>query len=969
MLKTACFFIGFLLSFWLKAQQLPLETYTPAQGLVDARINKIFQDSKGRMYFLTREGFSIFDGQRFDNYGTANNIGTEIFNDIVEDKNGTTRIFSFSGNVYTVTGNSITIDSSKKDILQETNKVFDIGNNEKLVLTNHFVLKEKNNAYKKLAINIPTSNYHDIENAIRFNNYLIFSSSNDNNRFKIYLYNYQTEQLCDSIINSRMLVTTANKEKVCFFSDSWHQYDTTALNNGKLKVIPFFLEETVPKNFSVSFAQFDNDNNLWLVSREKGYCRINPVNKKLTYYTTEEGILNSASSIFEDNEKNYWFISSGRGVQKLQRSPLVKVDAIDHNKLEFVSGISSSENNEAYINTSNGIFFANKKISSKKIEDRYSFYWQGQYWQFTDYKTLAGSGGTVFHMEQLIEHFVPKDIQTSHTAIDKEGRLLIAGNTVLLINKNYSLAYYKLPYFCDNVIADDNNTYWCFLRSNYVIRLELQNNVFVRTYYKLLYDLNPRYAIKWDNNIFMIGTRMNGIKIFQWQHEDLRPLGTIDKKNGLSNNFVNVLLQKNSKRLLAGTGTGLDMISFNAGDTIIENLSARNTIFSSFNNLVALKDSSVLCHTLDGQLFRLENADSLSSNFIPKVFIKDILVNSKPVDVTTQHRFTYNNNNFTFRVSAPSFLDNRNMKFHFVLTGNGGQWEQQTTSADFQTNNLLPGKYELAVTVQYPGKFYPDHQLRYAFVVTPPFWRTWWFIALTILLITGLIFSLVRRYYQRQLEKQKIVLEKELAIEQERTRMSRELHDGLGSMLSGIKHSFAAMRNQLALSDSESLKFHSNIDKLNESIKELRNISHSMASDSLLKYGLENSLRDYCRNISEPGVLTISFTAIDTGSIQLTEEQSFHIFRIVQELLQNILKHADAKHAILQISYNAKRLYIAVEDDGKGFEMNEIKHKKGLGLKNIETRVKILKGRIDYQSSSLKGTSVLIEVPCDAKNN
>jgi len=212
-------------------------------------------------------------------------------------------------------------------------------------------------------------------------------------------------------------------------------------------------------------------------------------------------------------------------------------------------------------------------------------------------------------------------------------------------------------------------------------------------------------------------------------------------------------------------------------------------------------------------------------------------------------------------------------------------------------------------------------------------------------------------------------LEKELAIEQERTRMSRELHDGLGSMLSGIKHSFTAMRNQLELSDSESLKFHGNIDKLNESIKELRNISHSMASDSLLKYGLENSLRDYCRNTSEPGVLAISFTAIDTERIQLTEEQSFHIFRIVQELLQNILKHADAKQAILQISYNAKRLYIAVEDDGKGFEMNEIKHKKGLGLKNIETRVKILKGRMDLQSSSLKGTSVLIEMPCDAKKN
>src|SRR5580765_262112 len=81
------------------AQQLPLETYTPANGLVDARVMKIFQDSKGRMYFLTREGFSIFDGQRFSNYGDEGNRHTEIINGITEYKDGTVRLYSFDGNI------------------------------------------------------------------------------------------------------------------------------------------------------------------------------------------------------------------------------------------------------------------------------------------------------------------------------------------------------------------------------------------------------------------------------------------------------------------------------------------------------------------------------------------------------------------------------------------------------------------------------------------------------------------------------------------------------------------------------------------------------------------------------------------------------------------------------------------------------------------------------------------------------
>ncbi len=966
--KTACFFIGFFLSFYVKAQQLPLETYTPEQGLVDARINKIFQDSKGRIYFLTREGFSIFDGQRFDNYGATDNRRTEIFTDITEYKDGTVKLFSFDGNMYTVVNNRVTIDSSQKNNLLELNKVFDIGNDEKLIITNYYIIKEKNNRFEKLRLNITNPGYLNLENAIAFKQYLLFSVFVSSKLPKIYLYNFETQQVTDSMINKSIYRLAADKENnLYFYSEGWQQFNTAALSSGKLQTTMASFAQLVPKDFRIFNIQFDNDNNAWLTNSEKGYCKLNLLDSSLQYFAVTSGILSNANFIFEDIEKNYWFVSSGRGVQKLQRSPLVKISTVDNTNLDFVLNITRNETGESYINSSAGLFLGNKKLSTAGILDRISFFWQDQYWKFTDYKTLAGSKGTVLQLDQLIPDYTAEDYQPSYPSIDNAGRLVISGKTLLLINKDYSVVVYKLPYFCDNIIADTGNIYWCFLRSNYVIRLQLQNNTFTPTYSKFFTTLNPRYVIKWNSNTFIAGTRLYGLQILQWLDGDLKITGGLNKKNGLSNNFVNVLLKKNNYSLLAGTGTGLDRITFAGKDTIIENLSARNSIFSSFNNLIALNDSSVLCQTLDGQLLRYVPLDSISINFLPTAFIKKIIINNSPIDPAAQNRFGYNNNNFEFNISAPSFVDNRNTRFHFMLTGNHEHWEQNTTAADFQINNLLPGSYQLTVTVQFPGKVYPDQQLNYAFVITPPFWKEWWFILLAALLATAAIFSAIRRYYLRKLEKQKTVLEKELAIEQERTRMSRELHDGLGSMLSGIKHSFAAMKNQLELSDSDNLKFHSNIDKLNESIKELRNISHSMASDSLLKYGLENSLSDYCRNINEPGVLNISFAAIDTGRIQLTEEQSFHIFRIVQELLQNAIKHADAKHAILQISYNAKRLYITVEDDGKGFEMNDVKHKKGLGLKNVETRVKILKGRIDYQTSFLKGTSVLIEVPCTSK--
>ena len=109
-----------------------------------------------------------------------------------------------------------------------------------------------------------------------------------------------------------------------------------------------------------------------------------------------------------------------------------------------------------------------------------------------------------------------------------------------------------------------------------------------------------------------------------------------------------------------------------------------------------------------------------------------------------------------------------------------------------------------------------------------------------------------------------------------------------------------------------------------------------MYTDNSLKHGLENSLRDYCQFIGSSSGLQVSFNALDVSDVALSEEQSFHIFRIVQELLQNIIKHAAASNVIVQLSYNSGRLYVIVEDDGKGFDYAAAKRNSGMGLKNIE---------------------------------
>ena len=212
-----------------------------------------------------------------------------------------------------------------------------------------------------------------------------------------------------------------------------------------------------------------------------------------------------------------------------------------------------------------------------------------------------------------------------------------------------------------------------------------------------------------------------------------------------------------------------------------------------------------------------------------------------------------------------------------------------------------------------------------------------------------IIFVLVYRNYQQKqkLQKQRIIElenEKQLAAteavlkgeEQERTRLAKDLHDGLGGMLSGIKYSFNNMKGNMVMTPENSKAFERSMDMLDSSIKEMRRVAHNMMPEALVKFGLEGEQIDQ----------TISIT----------------VYRIVQELINNTMKHAAAKTAIVQVTKSNGRLTVTVEDDGIGFDPGILTQAKGIGWTNIESRINFLKGKLDIDTKEGKGTSVLIEL-------
>lgn len=249
------------------------------------------------------------------------------------------------------------------------------------------------------------------------------------------------------------------------------------------------------------------------------------------------------------------------------------------------------------------------------------------------------------------------------------------------------------------------------------------------------------------------------------------------------------------------------------------------------------------------------------------------------------------------------------------------------------------------------------------------------FIGSTISLLMISLLS-YRNYKQRQkLQQQRInelETEKKLTAteailkgeEQERMRLAKDLHDGLGGMLSGIKYSLNRVKGNLVMTPDNAQAFERSVDMLDSSIKEMRRVAHNMMPEILVTYGLDVALQEFCNEINRSGVIHTKYQSIGVFNTALEQTTALTIYRIAQELVNNVLKHASAKNVLFQLHTfeQEKLLALTVEDDGNGFDTTMLKQADGMGWRNIKNRVEFLKGRVDIQSSPRKGTSVMIEI-------
>ncbi|MFB6457946.1 sensor histidine kinase [Chitinophaga sp. Hz27] len=251
-------------------------------------------------------------------------------------------------------------------------------------------------------------------------------------------------------------------------------------------------------------------------------------------------------------------------------------------------------------------------------------------------------------------------------------------------------------------------------------------------------------------------------------------------------------------------------------------------------------------------------------------------------------------------------------------------------------------------------------------------------IGSVIMLVLAVVVILLVMLQQKQVIQHKLIIrDKDLQLqqerlvavlegqEQERKRIAEDLHDEVGAQLSALKLTIGGLQPLLKTGNGETERLKETKDFTDTIIQQLRYISQSLHPQALENLGLVHALDSFCNLMNKNKQVKITFVAPD-DSFQVDKSKALHAYRVVQELINNIIKHAQASEVIVSYSNTLSLLTIDVADNGNGklLETLDVSRQKvnSLGLKNIESRLNIIGGAISFNKRSPQGTVARIQV-------
>lgn len=325
----------------------------------------------------------------------------------------------------------------------------------------------------------------------------------------------------------------------------------------------------------------------------------------------------------------------------------------------------------------------------------------------------------------------------------------------------------------------------------------------------------------------------------------------------------------------------------------------------------------------------------------------------------------YNRNNLSMSFSGSELFLPGSVNYSYKLARDDEpvpEWSDPSGEATVYFPFLSPGNYTFTLKMTNRFGEWQDELLKYSFTISPPFWKTTWFYALLTLTLGEIVFLVLYMIHKNRINNLKHInfLQKDYsnrlleAQEEERKRVARELHDDVSQSLVILKNQYKDKRigGQIELL-----------------IEDVRRISGNLHPIHINSIGLFNSLKSLVISLNEVSPVYFKYDIVPEIDIYFKKDKALHIYRIVQEGMTNIIRHAEADEAHIKVELKADILQIKISDNGIGFNSSSEVITLGMGLKTMEERVTLLNGK--YNILDQKGTNgfaIEFEIPLHREN-
>ena len=938
-------------SFSVTAQRYQFKKYKTEEGLVNNETFAIIQDSQNRIWVSTTGGISCFNGRTFKNYTTEDGLASNIVFSLFEDSRERIWAGTLDNGVSIIENGNITNPAGIDfDLLGSITHILEGRDGTVYLIFVKGVATYKNGKLDYLIKDSPENPISGLQQAAWYNSNTLFIASSRRGIFKLTLNPLKLENIYNESdgVNNICYSVLVDAEKNIWVGAYGELYK---IYNGELTKYRF-KEEDFDKN-RVYGILANSEGELYLTLEGNGFGIFNKQTGDLKIINEAQGLPTPyLYRMIKDTEGNYWMTSYGEGIIRFRDNAFKIYD--ETQGLLSVNDVAEWDGNLIIATNEGAKILENSehiRPMGEAVPIKNLFVTPEENLLYTTNTAVFEFSKTGVRPKLIDEGYYNllfrQEDKTFLFGTDKIK--VVAPDSTYFINSHRSIAIQPIAdrfilckisglFQMDDSKIDTIPGLHPKLHNDFRSLDAINKNEVLAGSEKKLYHIklvNNEFKVKtFDMKRFPSLTQFRALKV---------------DGNNLWLAGRDMLLKVNLKLLLEK-----DTIIAKKFSTVAHFL--ENDI--DFNSLIIRNDKSIFVTSLSG-ILAFNEKEYLPNTQPPKLGISEILLFSEPLDDSLYKTETgtvlpYQKNYLSFSMEAITFTNPENVKYQYRMKGlrDGDAWSQPTKDPNVVFSYLPPGEYTFEFIADNGDGVWQDQPYRYSFVITVSLWETWvfWVSLLSIASVCIFIFY----YYKTKAEKKRNEAYTHNLIkaqEAERTRVARELHDSVGQKLMLLTKKTKTNGNL----EMESLA--------NNTLQELRAISRGLHPAILERLGPTAAIRNMVDEVDSN--TDIFFThEIDDIDALLSREASLHLYRIIQEVLNNMVKHADAKAASVIIEKKESTIETTIADNGKGFEMSEkIKSGTSLGMKTLLERAKILHSKIDIKSQPNKGTTITLTIP------